>query len=154
MEGSHLLPWAIAFLIGKEYKCQCSPLTPFWAPSQVQSCGPFLSGPTPCTSISSHLISSLSLGRKKIKLKNTIIYMLLRKSIECCRGIALRVGVVEVETWPHTTQASQPATLFVTQCHSLSLSLYLCLFGTLNIVVVVPLFLTSFHTPHALLFSP
>ena len=40
---------------------------------------------------------SLSRGGKKI-IKNTIIYMLLRKSIECCRGIALRVGVVEVET--------------------------------------------------------
>ena len=40
---------------------------------------------------------SLSLEEEK-KIKNTIIYMLLRKSIECCRGIALRVGVVEVET--------------------------------------------------------
>lgn len=54
--------------------------------------------PVRADSMHINLISSLSLGRKKIKLKNTIIYMLLRKSIECCRGIALRVGVVEVET--------------------------------------------------------
>lgn len=56
-------------------------LNPFWTPFGSNQCGPCLSGPT------------------LIKMKREPA--LLRKSIESWGGVALRVGVVEVETWPH-----------------------------------------------------
>lgn len=117
--------------------CQCGPSTSLWAPYQVQSCGPFLSGPDPYTP--SFFFVFLKNG-------------LLRKWIEWWGGIGLRgVGVVEVETWSHISQPlwNTWISLFFLPFNSLSLTL-----ASLAHLLILSLSYSSFFFVPLYIFFP